>query len=105
MSEERKVTSVPLEGALTIYTAADRKAALLQAIEPASAVEFDLALVDEIDCAGLQLLILTKREAERLGGQFHLSNHSPVVIAALNLSGLAGVFGDPSLVDPKRVTT
>ena len=49
MSEERKVTSLPLEGALTIYTAADRKAALLQAIEPASAVEFDLALVDEIE--------------------------------------------------------
>ncbi|WP_312375513.1 STAS domain-containing protein [Stutzerimonas nitrititolerans] len=100
MSEEGKRPCVSLEGALTIYTAAERKTELLQLIQPGMVVEFDLAQVDEIDCAGLQLLALAKREAERLGGQLHLTSHSPTVIAALDLSGLAGVFGDPVLVEP-----
>ncbi|WP_407293285.1 STAS domain-containing protein [Stutzerimonas stutzeri] len=96
MSEVNKRTCVPLEGPLTIYTAADSKAALLPLIQPELELEFDLTLVDEVDCAGLQLLILAGREAKRLGGQLILTHHSPAVIAALELSGLGSVLGNPS---------
>ncbi|MBA1275329.1 STAS domain-containing protein [Stutzerimonas azotifigens] len=93
MSEVDMQPIAPLEGPLTIYTAADSKAALLQLIQPELAVEIDLRLVDEIDCAGLQLLILAKREARRLNGQIVLTNPSPAVAAALELSGLASELG------------
>lgn len=96
MSEVDKRTCVPLEGPLTIYTAADSKAALLPLIQPERGLELDLSMVDEIDCAGLQLLVLAGREAKRLGGQLVLTNHSPAVIAALELSGLGNELGHPA---------
>ena len=77
MSEVDKRTCVPLEGPLTIYTAADSKAALLPLIQPTLALELDLSQVDEIDCAGLQLLLLAGREAKRLGGQLILPTTAP----------------------------
>ena len=51
---------------MTIYHALDLKQRLMGALEANANLELDLAQVSEIDTAGLQLLILTKREAARL---------------------------------------
>lgn len=93
---------IPLEGPLTIYTAAENKALLLRPLEPEADVEFDLAAVDEMDCAGLQLLILAKQEARRAGCQLQLVNHSRAVIEAFEVSGLGSFFGDPILIKPSQ---
>jgi anti-anti-sigma factor len=95
MSEMTRLSSVTLEGPLTIATAADTKVAVFQHIQPERKVEFDLSLVDEIDCAGLQILILAKRESERLGGQFRLTNPSLAVAQAFQISGFSDFLGNP----------
>lgn len=70
---------------------------LLSLFPLAHEVELDLSNVDELDSAGLQLLILIKRESLREGAQLLLSNHSPTVIEALRLSGLEDFFSNTSI--------
>ncbi|MDP9528849.1 STAS domain-containing protein [Pseudomonas protegens] len=84
-----------LEGPLTIYTAAERKDLLMELFPLAREVEMDLASVDELDTAGLQLLVQAKQESLRQGCTLILSNHSNAVIQALDLSGLHGYFEAP----------
>ncbi|SCW32392.1 MULTISPECIES: lipid asymmetry maintenance protein MlaB [unclassified Pseudomonas] len=81
-----------LEGPLTIYTAAERKDLLLELFPLAQEVEMDLGGVDEMDTAGLQLLVLIKQESLRQGSNLLLSNHSTAVLDALDMSGLHSFF-------------
>ena len=62
-AKKKSSTKFVVEGELTIYTAAETRekfAALLQSEQP---IEIDLSQVSEIDTAGLQLLLLARREA------------------------------------------
>jgi anti-sigma B factor antagonist len=62
-AKKKASTKFVVEGELTIYTAAETRekfAALLQTEQP---IEIDLSQVSEIDTAGLQLLLLARREA------------------------------------------
>jgi anti-sigma B factor antagonist len=81
-----------MEGPLTIYTAAEQKDVLLSLFPLAHEVELDLSNVDELDSAGLQLLILIKRESLKEGTQLLLSNPSSTVSEAFRLSGLDDYF-------------
>jgi anti-anti-sigma factor len=85
-----------MEGPLTIYTATEQKDVLLSLFPLAYEVELDLSNVDELDSAGLQLLILIKRESLKVGTQVLLSNPSPVVSEVLRLSGLDEYFANTS---------
>lgn len=78
-----------LDGALSIYTAADTKPRLSAALEGAIALEIDLSEVEEFDCAGLQLLLAAREQARRqdIGLRFHGAN--AVVRELLALSGLS----------------
>ena len=51
--------------------------------------------MSEIDSAGVQLLMLAKREAQARGGELHLCGHSPAVLDVFELLDLAAFFGDP----------
>lgn len=89
-----------MEGPLTIYTATEQKDVLLSLFPLAHEVELDLSNVDEMDSAGLQLLILVKRESLMNGTQLLLSNPSPTVSEALRLSGLDDYFANASFAQP-----
>lgn len=84
-----------LEGEMTIYTALDTKVRLLEPLSSCRQIDVDLSQVSEIDSAGLQLMILVKREATALGKDIRFIAHSPAVVDALELCGLMGYFGDP----------
>jgi len=84
-----------LQGELTIYTAADMKPYLMAALAQTEALEINLSDVTEMDTAGVQLLILAKREATLSGKRLALSGHSPAAMALIELFNLAGWFGDP----------
>lgn len=84
-----------IEGEMSIYTAAELKAQLLPHLGLAGDLEIDLSQVSELDGAGLQLLLLAKREAARVGATLHLSWHSRAVLEVVDLCNLAGFFGDP----------
>lgn len=94
MAKKNAVYKLPIEGELTIYTAADTKGKLVAALESKQPVEIDLSRVDEIDSAGLQLLILAKREAARNERTLTLVNHSQAVVECLDMCNLTSEFGD-----------
>ena len=83
-----------IEGELTIYEAAEFKEPMLATLVEHQEVDFDLAGVQEIDSAGLQLLILAKREAKGSGKSLKLSNHSQPVLDIFDLCDLFHFFGD-----------
>ena len=87
-----------IDEAMTIYQAQAQKAQLLAALTAAEALDLDLAAVPEIDTAGLQLLILLKREVLQQGKQLTISGHSPAVRQTLEFCRLVGVFGDPMII-------
>lgn len=97
---EHAASTFTLGGEFTIFTAAEIKTRLLDAIRQGSAaeIEVDLADVTEIDTAGLQLMILAKREAAVAGRTIRFANHSAAVLDLIDLTGLAGFFGDPLLI-------
>ncbi|NUT62355.1 STAS domain-containing protein [Herbaspirillum sp. C9C3] len=75
-----------LSGGLTIFQAAERKPELLHALTLAQThVVLDLSGVDELDTAGIQLLLLLRRELANIGRQLEIGAYSPAVLAALDL--------------------
>lgn len=83
---------------LTIYHALEQKQTLIAALDAAEGLELDLSQVAEIDTAGLQLLILAKREAARLNKRLAIVAHSPVVSQTLDFCNLTAFFGDPVVI-------
>ena len=83
---------------MTIYNALAQKAQLLDALSQTQALELNLSAVAEMDTAGLQLLLLVKREAVEMGKSLTIIGHSPAVQEVLDLCNLVGVFGDPMLI-------
>lgn len=86
---------------LTIYHALEQKQALLDALAASSELELNLAQVAEMDTAGLQLLILLKKEAQRAGKRVRIVAHSQAVSSVIDFCNMAAEFGDP-LVIPAR---
>jgi len=84
-----------LEGEMTIFTAQDVKERLLAPLVHCQQIDVDLSQVSEIDSAGLQLMLLVKREAAAQGKDIRFVAHSPAVVDVLELCQLTGYFGDP----------
>lgn len=91
-----RIVSIPPD--MTIYTAQERKHELLAALTEAEQLTLDLTHVEGIDLAGLQLLILLKREAAGQGKTMQLVGHSQVVVKLIDFCNLTGFFGDPVLL-------
>ena len=86
--------TLTIEDELTIFTAADQKTNLLNCLGSGDDLEINLSRVVEMDTAGLQLLILIKREAARTSKQLSFVMHSKAVLDVLDLANLATAFGD-----------
>lgn len=87
---------------LTIYNAAEQKSQLCEALAATDALELDLSQVAEIDTAGLQILILAKREATQLGKRLEIVAHSPAVSQTLDFCNLTAFFGDPVVITARE---
>ncbi len=83
-----------LESELTVFTAAHQKLQLLAFLASDKELELDLCNVTEIDTAGLQLLILAKREAALTHKSLKFIMHSKPVLDILELANLTTTFGD-----------
>lgn len=80
--------NLALQGPLTICNAAETLPRLQAALEGARELHIDLSEVDDIDCAGLQLLIATARQASRQHVELHFEGGNPALDELLRLSGL-----------------
>ena len=85
-----------LAGELTIQTAAEQKVRRLAALESAAALHLDLAGVTELDSAGLQLLLMLRREAAQSGRALRLVGHPQPVLEVLALANLSPELADLS---------
>ncbi|MFG1606844.1 lipid asymmetry maintenance protein MlaB [Actinoplanes sp. NPDC049265] len=86
---EREARRVGLEGELTILTAAAQKDRLLAALAGSGGLRVDLAAVDEIDTAGLQILLAAQRAAAKDNLSFELTGPLPEIARVLAMAGLA----------------
>jgi anti-anti-sigma regulatory factor len=91
-----------VEGSMTIYEAAADKPLLLSTLVTAKETEIDLSSVDEMDTAGLQLLILVKRESLKAGKVLRLTGHSPASLDVFERYNLGSYFGDPAVVSSRK---
>ncbi len=92
------VARLALNTDLTIYNAVDLKRQLLEAVRAPQAVELDLSQVGEIDTAGFQLLVLAKRESQRMGHILRIVAHSPAVREVIEFYNMVAYFGDPLVI-------
>lgn len=83
---------------LTIYHALDLKPKLLDALANTQELELNLSQVSEMDTAGLQLLILLKKEALRAGKCVRIVAHSQAVSSLIDFCNMAAEFGDPLVI-------
>jgi len=86
-----------IDGEMTVATSVAVRDEILAALPAGGAdeVEVDLSGVNEIDTAGLQLMLQLKRKC---GTRLRLVNHSPAVLQILDLSNLGAQFGDPVVI-------
>ena len=87
-----------LVGEFNIYAALDAKTQLAALLESCTEVELDLSAVSEIDTAGFQLLLLIKREAQRLGKTVRFVAHSRATLELIDLYNMAAQLGDPLVI-------
>lgn len=90
--------SIAVNEDMTIYNAAAQKQLLLDALAACNELDLDLSQVAEMDTAGFQVLLLTKREALKAGKTVRLTAHSKVVTELLDLYNMASYFGDPMVI-------
>lgn len=90
--------TIQAEGSMTIYEAAQLKPLMLEALQKHQHIEIDLSEVAEMDTAGMQLLLLLKRTANRTGKSVALVAHSPASLDVIDRYNLGGYFGDPVVI-------
>jgi ABC-type transporter Mla MlaB component len=94
--------TIVIDGALTIYEAIESKKALIDALNSTLELEIDLSKVTEIDTAGMQLLVLLKREAQIANKPMRLAAHSQASVDMLDRFNLGGYFGDPVVISARE---
>lgn len=95
------VSRLQMEGELTIYTAQEIKRNLLDALTECHALALDLSSVTELDTAGVQLLMMAKQEAERLGKEVQFLAPSSAAEALIDLYRLAPYLGVSASTAPR----
>ena len=95
------IARLSVDGELTIYQAAKLRDRLLESLRNCVEIDVNLSRVSEIDTAGVQVLMLVKREALAAGKPMRLVAHSAATLEAFDLLNLGGYFGDPMVLGPR----
>ena len=101
LETDKDICRIHIEGDMTIYTALELKQEIIPCLGKATRLDLDLSQVNEMDTAGLQLLMLLKRETIRRGTQLAITGHGNAATEVIDTFNLAGYFGDPIVIQPK----
>jgi anti-anti-sigma factor len=96
--QEGEHCRLKLNGDLVINDVAELKGQLLGYLNQFQHLEINLADVESVDSAGIQLLYLLKREAREADKNLSLVSHSPATLEALELLNMEAYFGDPVIL-------
>jgi anti-anti-sigma factor len=94
----KKQQVIAVKESMNVYNAVAQKGRLLKALAGCQELDIDLSQVGEMDTAGFQLLLLTKREALKANKSVRLTGHSNAVTELMDLYNMAGYFGDPMII-------
>ena len=97
-TSKAQVSRLAIADDLTIYHAIALKEQLLGNLKDHAAIELDLSRVSQIDTSGIQLLMLAKRECQKLDKTLSIVAHSPAVHELMDFYNIAGYFGDPLVI-------
>lgn len=100
--EQKRKRKAHIEGEMTIYQAAALKEKISGILDDTRELEICLGNVTVIDTAGIQLLMLAKKERERRGLNLSLTKHSSAVLDAFELMGLFAYFNDPVVLTRRQ---
>lgn len=100
MTSEAPVQRIEISGEFNIFTAADWRQRLLDALDQPGELDVDLSAVSEMDSAGMQLMVAAKREAAQRNKTLRFSGHSRAVFDVLELCDIVAHLGDPLLIHP-----
>ena len=87
-----------VDGDMSIYNALEVKEQLINAVRNTNTLELDLSHVGEMDTAGFQLLVLAKKECERLEKTLKITAHSDPVRELIDFYNMGAFFGDPVVI-------
>lgn len=93
---EPKPGSFAVAAECTVADASSLKTGLSKLLEEAGLVTLDIAAVQRIDTAGLQVIATFIRERESHGRQVQWRGHAPALSAAAELLGLAALLKLPT---------
>lgn len=83
-------SQVTLSGRLE-FAAHETWREMMQSLPPSDEITMDIAGVDDIDAAGLGLLLITHEDLGARGTRLALAGPNPVVRRVLEVSGFAGI--------------
>ncbi len=83
---------IRIDDELTLYTASLFARTLNEALVANRSVAIDLTGVTEIDCAGLQILLMARKEALLRNRVVRFIGQNPVVLECLHLMNLSNFF-------------
>lgn len=83
--------TLSINGEFTIFSVADIRTRLQEALTTVDQLSVDLSGVTEIDTAGLQLMLLAKRKPGKTVG---FCKHPDVVLRLMDLANLAQTLDD-----------
>jgi anti-sigma B factor antagonist len=93
--QEEKPGELALSGELTIYDATELKGLLLDKLNSGSGLSIDLSGVTDLDCAGIQVMLLLHREAKNASKPLKWLKHSEAVNKVLEFLNLGSTLGEP----------
>ena len=91
---------IQIEGEMTIYNAAELAGELIPILNDTRLLEIDLSMVNEIDSAGVQLLMLARKERQGAKHELNLLGQSTAVTEVFKLMDLLSYF-DVSVISTK----
>ncbi len=93
------VLEVSVQEEMTIYTAQAMKEVFLNLCNAGSQeLVVNLSSVNELDSAGLQLLLMLKTESQKRAFNLRLVGHSQAIMEVFELLKLSMYFGDPVVI-------
>lgn len=85
-----------IEADLTIHRVAALAPALFAALQGDAALALDMSRVERVDTAGLQLLLMLRREAQAGGGSLALHAPGPGLRELAHFYGLDALLAEPA---------
>jgi anti-anti-sigma regulatory factor len=103
VATESGLSSVSVDGELTIYTVSELKESFLPLFKNNKNFEINLAAVTEVDGAGVQFLMALKSMSAKADDMaIKFVAHSEPVVDALELLDLSVQFADPVLISAEN---